>query len=53
MRVIFLHSAHWEKSSNFPPQCLHDSSGNPYQKIIKKIEYKENVELVHQKYRRL
>jgi len=45
----FMHCEHLVLSSNFPPQCLHDSSGNSFQFKLMKIGYKQHVEVVQLK----
>ena len=49
MLIVFRHSEHLVFSINFPPQFLHDSSGNSFQRKLIRIEYKQNVEVVHLK----
>ena len=40
---------HFEFTLSFPPQFLHDSSGNFFQYNLSKFEYKKHEEVVHSK----
>ena len=40
---------HLEFSTNFPPQCRHDSSDNSFHNKSIKIKYKKHVGVVHLK----